>query len=46
VPLASRGLAGVTGMPLGLMVPLALSACILQRAWLDKEKFRIHLPRQ
>jgi Glycosyltransferase family 87 len=37
VPLLSRGLAGATGIPLGLMVLLALYACTLRRALLDKE---------
>ena len=37
VPLLSRGIAGVTGIPLGLMVLLALYACILHRALRDKE---------
>jgi hypothetical protein len=37
VPLLSRAIAGVTGIPLGLMVLLALHVCILRRAFLDKE---------
>jgi hypothetical protein len=36
-PLLSRGLAGVTGMPLGLMVLLALYVCTLRRALLDRK---------
>jgi hypothetical protein len=38
VPLLSRGLAGVAGIPLGLIVLLALYVLILRRALLDKEK--------
>jgi hypothetical protein len=38
VPLLSRGIAGVTGIPLGLMVLLALYVFTLRRALLDKEK--------
>jgi hypothetical protein len=37
VPLLSRGIAGVTGIPLGLLVLLALHCCILRRAMLDRE---------
>jgi hypothetical protein len=37
VPLLSRGLAGITGIPLGLMVLLALYLCTLRRALLDNE---------
>jgi hypothetical protein len=37
VPLLSRGLAGVTGIPLGLMVLLALYVCTLRRALLDRK---------
>lgn len=37
VPLLSRGLAGVSGIPLGLMVLLALYLGTLRRALLDKE---------
>ncbi len=35
VPLLSRGIAGVTGIPLGLVVLLALYVCTLRRAMLD-----------
>jgi hypothetical protein len=38
VPLLSRGIAGVTGIPLGLLVLLALYFCTLRRAVLDREK--------
>src|SRR5205823_2454071 len=37
VPLLSRGLAGVSGIPLGLIVLLALYLCILRRALLDRQ---------
>jgi hypothetical protein len=37
VPLLSRGLAGVSGIPLGLMVLLALYLGTFRRALLDKE---------
>jgi hypothetical protein len=37
VPLLSRGIAGVTGIPLGLLVLLALYGVILRRAMLDRE---------
>ena len=37
VPLLSRGLAGVSGIPLGLMVLLVLYLCILRRALLDRQ---------
>jgi len=37
VPLLSRGLAGVSGLPLGLLVLLALYFCILRRALLDRQ---------
>jgi hypothetical protein len=37
VPLLSRAVAGATGIPLGLMVLLALYVCILRRAFPDKE---------
>jgi hypothetical protein len=37
VPLLSRGIAGVTGIPLGLLALLALHFCILRRAVLDRE---------
>jgi alpha-1,2-mannosyltransferase len=37
VPLLSRGIAGVTGIPLGLLVLLTLYAFTLRRALLDRE---------
>jgi len=37
VPLLSRAVAGVTGIPLGLMVLLTLYVFTLRRALLDKE---------
>ncbi len=37
VPLLSRGIAGVTGIPLGLLVLLALYGLTLRRAMLDRE---------
>jgi hypothetical protein len=37
VPLLSRGIAGVTGIPLGLLVLLALYFCTLRRAVLDRD---------
>jgi alpha-1,2-mannosyltransferase len=37
VPLLSRGIAGVTGIPLGLLVLLALYVFILRRAMSDRE---------
>ena len=37
VPLLSRGLAGISGIPLGLMVLLVLYLCILRRALLDRQ---------
>ena len=37
VPLLSRGIAGVTGIPLGLSVLLTLYAFTLRRALLDRE---------
>jgi alpha-1,2-mannosyltransferase len=37
VPLLSRGIAGVTGIPLGLLVLLALYVFILRRAMADRE---------
>ena len=37
VPLLSRGIAGVTGMPLGLLVLLALYVFTLRRAMADRE---------
>jgi len=39
VPLLSRGVAGVAGIPLGLMVLLALYVFTLRRALLDRQGF-------
>jgi len=36
VPLLSRGVAGATGIPLGLIVPLALYGVVLRRAVLGQ----------
>lgn len=41
VPLLSRGIAGATGIPLGLMVLLAVYAFILRRAVLDRARLAI-----
>ena len=41
VPLLSRGVAGATGIPLGLLVLLALYAFILRRAALDPRAMRL-----
>jgi len=41
VPLLSRGIAGITGIPLGLMVLLAVYAFILRRAVLDRARLAI-----
>jgi hypothetical protein len=38
VPLLSRGIAGVTGVPLGLLVLLAFYVCTLRRAVLDHRR--------
>jgi hypothetical protein len=45
VPLLSRGIAGATGIPLGLIVMLALYGFTLKRAWLDRERVRVSAPR-
>src|ERR1700761_4132249 len=45
VPLLSRGVAGATGIPLGLIVMLALYGCTLKRALHDREHVRISAPR-
>jgi alpha-1,2-mannosyltransferase len=37
VPLLSRGIAGITGIPIGLPVLLALYVVILRRAMADRE---------
>jgi alpha-1,2-mannosyltransferase len=41
VPLLSRGIAGATGIPLGLMVLLAVYALILRRGVLDRARLAI-----
>ncbi|MEI9922353.1 MAG: glycosyltransferase family 87 protein [Bradyrhizobium sp.] len=41
VPLLSRGIAGVTGIPLGLVVLLALYVCIVRRAIADREHINV-----
>ena len=41
VPLLSRGIAGVTGIPLGLLVLLALYVFTLRRALLDRERVSV-----
>jgi len=38
VPLLSRSIAGITGIPLGLMVLLAVYALVLRRAMLDRAR--------
>jgi hypothetical protein len=45
VPLLSRGVAGATGIPLGLLVMLALYGFTLKRALLDRENVRLAAPR-
>ncbi len=45
VPLLSRGVAGATGIPLGLIVMLALYGCTLKRALLDRERVKVSAPR-
>src|ERR1700686_167271 len=45
VPLLSRGVAGATGMPLGLIVMLALYGFTLKRALLDRESVKVSSPR-
>jgi len=44
VPLISRGLAGVTGIPLGLIVMLALYGLTLHRAMRDRERAGLATP--
>ena len=44
VPLISRGLAGVTGIPLGLIVMLALYGLTLHRAMRDRERASLATP--
>jgi hypothetical protein len=45
VPLLSRGVAGATGIPLGLIVMLALYGFTLKRALLDRESVKVSVPR-
>ncbi len=45
VPLLSRGVAGATGIPLGLIVMLALYGFTLKRALLDRASVKISAPR-
>jgi hypothetical protein len=45
VPLLSRGVAGATGIPLGLMAMLALYGFTLKRALRDRENVRLSVPR-
>jgi len=45
VPLLSRGVAGATGIPLGLIAMLALYAFTLKRALRDRESVKISAPR-
>jgi alpha-1,2-mannosyltransferase len=44
VPLLSRGFAGVTGIPLGLLVLLAMYVFTLRRAVLDRQGFAAAVP--
>jgi Glycosyltransferase family 87 len=44
VPLLSRGIAGATGIPLGLIVMLALYGFTLKRALLDREGAKVSAP--
>lgn len=44
VPLLSRGVAGVTGVPLGLLVMLTLYAFTMRRAVLDRAGFTVRIP--
>jgi hypothetical protein len=44
VPLVSRGIAGVTGIPLGLLVLLTLYVCTLRRAVQDRQRSTIGVP--
>ena len=45
VPLLSRGIAGATGIPLGLIVMLALYGFTLRRAVLDRASVSVAAPR-
>ena len=45
VPLLSRGVAGATGIPLGLIVMLALYGFTLKRALLDRASVKVRAPR-
>jgi glycosyl transferase family 87 len=45
VPLLSRGVAGATGIPLGLIVMLALYGFTLRRALLDRGSVKVSTPR-
>ncbi len=45
VPLVSRGIAGVTGIPLGLLVLLTFYVFILRRAMQDRERSAIGVPK-
>jgi hypothetical protein len=45
VPLLSRGVAGATGIPLGLIVMLALYGFTLKRALRDRDSVRVSAPR-
>ena len=45
VPLLSRGVAGATGIPLGLLVMLALYGFTLKRALLDRENVKVSAAR-
>ena len=45
VPLLSRGIAGATGIPLGLIAMLALYAFTLHRAAVDRESAAMRAPR-
>jgi Glycosyltransferase family 87 len=45
VPLLSRGIAGATGIPLGLIVMLALYSFTLRRAVTDRGRATMHRPR-
>jgi hypothetical protein len=45
VPLVSRGIAGVTGIPLGLLVLLTFYVFILRRAMQDCERSAIGVPK-
>lgn len=45
VPLLARGIAGATGIPLGLIVMLALYALTLHRALADRENAMLPTPR-